>query len=123
MPAATPIQHRASTVVGDNGTGNYRKAKSVVATAGSLKDAVTNSAFLDGMEPEHRAETIAVLEALPADVDAAFMASLQAALDADQKIAFEWRRGEFAHEVTTDADGTVRLWLVCPHGDTFTKKS
>lgn len=120
MPAAAPIKRRAASTVGDNESGSYRQAQSVVAAAGSLKEAVVQSNFLDGLEDQHRAETIAVLEALPADVDAAFMASLREALESNAKIAFEWRHGEFAHEATTDEDGTVRLWLQCPSGDTFT---
>jgi hypothetical protein len=123
MPAASPIQRRAETAVGDSESGNYRQAQSVVAGAGSLKEAVSNSAFLDGMEPHHRTETLAVLDALPADVDQAFMASLRDALQANKRIAFEWREGAFAHEATIDQDGTVRLWLQCPRGDTFTAKS
>jgi hypothetical protein len=123
MPAASPIQRRAETTVGDTESGTYLEAQSVVAAAGSLKEAVVNSAFLDGMEAHHRTETLAVLDALPADVDRAFMASLRDALQANKRIAFEWREGTFAHEATTDQDGTVRLWLQCPRGDTFTATS
>ncbi len=120
MPAAAPIRQRVARSVGNNESGSYRQAQNVVAAAGSLREAVVNSNFLDGLEDAHRAETIAVLEALPAAVDAAFMASLRNALESNAKIAFEWRQGEFAHETTTDDDGTVRLWLQCPSGDTFT---
>jgi hypothetical protein len=120
MPAASPIQHRTERVVGNTESGSYREAQSVVATSGSLREAVVSSNFLDGFEDQHRAETIAVLEALPPEVDAAFMASLRGALEQNAKIAFAWREGDFAHEATTDEDGTVRLWLQCPHGSSFT---
>ncbi len=120
---AEPIKTKTERVVGNSESGSYREAQSVAGRAGSLKEAVEISNFLDGFEEHQRREVLAVLEALPADVDAAFMASLRGALDANKKIAFQWREGAFAHEATTDADGTVRLWLQCPRGDTFTEKS
>jgi hypothetical protein len=123
VPTLEPIQQRTQSAVGNTGSGSYRQAKDVVAAAGSLSEAVENGHFLDGLDEEDQAEARAVLDALPADVDQSFMASLRDALANDKKIAFGWREGAFAHEATTDPDGTVRLWLQCPDGRTFTNRA
>ena len=119
MPAAESIQERTTEALGNNAHENYAEAKRIVAAAGSLREAVENGNFLDGLQDDHQAEARAVLDALPADVDAAFMASLRTALDGNKKIAFKWEEGEFAHEARTHTDGTVQLVLQCPNGETF----
>ncbi len=75
------------------------------------------------MSDEDKREIIAVLNALPADVDRAFMASLRDALDNNANISFKWANhpeGGFDHSASTRSDGTVELMLRTPPGDTLT---
>jgi hypothetical protein len=116
MPTAPDIEARTEATVGSPALKTYDKAKAIVRESKTLKDAVEKGHFLDGLE--NADEALAVLDALPANVDAAFMASLNAALDGNQNIAFRWREGAFAHEAT-ESGGTVTLWLQCPNGATF----
>ena len=62
-------------------------------------------------------EVHAVLAAVPASVDRAFMASLHAALNENRKIVFKWEEHRdltFEHAVQTDGDTSV-LTLRTPH--------
>jgi len=118
MPMYREMADRTEMIHGDSAY--YQEAQEVVAGAGSLKEAVVGSRILDGLDEEQKQEVVAVLEAMPAEVDAAFMASVRDALAANQKYVFKWREGEFAHERIVESDGTLTLWLVCPDGRTFT---
>jgi hypothetical protein len=118
------VTHRAAETVGAPGTSSYAQAQSVVAGASSLSDAVEQGNFLGPMTEAEQAEVRAVLEAIPAEVDAAFMDSLRAALANGDTIAFVWNahpEGGFDHNSSTDSEGTIVLELRTPPGNTFTQ--
>jgi hypothetical protein len=125
MPAARRVQARTEEAVGTPGSANYQQAQSVVASAASLKEAVENGNFLGASGDEaYLAEVRTVLEALPAEVDRAFMASLRDALTRGAKIEFVWLEhpdGGFDHSSSTSDEGAVVLVLRSPRGDTFTQ--
>jgi len=123
MPAEKRVRTRTEETVGDSGSTSYQRAQSVVAEATSLKDAVEAGEFLGPMSDKDKREVSAVLNALPSDVDLAFMASLRGALDNNANIAFKWAKhpeGGFDHSASTRSDGTVELMLRTPSGDTLT---
>lgn len=123
MPVAPRVEQKSDVILGAPGTEPYRQARDVAAAAATLKGAVENSGLLAELTPAEEQETRAVLEAMPANVDSAFLASLRRTLNADKKAEFRWRQGSWAHEVENDPNGTVRLWLQSPPGDTLLKKS
>ena len=123
MPAEKSVKKRAEETVGDSGSRSYQRAQEIVPGVTLLKDALRISKFLDPMNDVDKREVGAVLNALPTDVDLAFMASLRDALDNNANIAFSWSKhpkGGFDHSVATRSDGTVVLMLRTPPGDTLT---
>ena len=99
----------------------YRNAQQVVAAAASVRDAVERTAILDGFTPAEATETLAVLDALPAAVDAAILAALRSALAREVPGRFEWHEGAFIELRTWEEPGSGRLHivLVSPPGQTF----
>jgi hypothetical protein len=89
----------------------------------SLREAVEQGeqgSFLSGMDVDDQEEVRAVLRALPADVDSAFMESLRSALASGSPIAFDWREHDgFDHSTETDAEGRTVLVLRTPNGRNF----
>jgi hypothetical protein len=124
MPTAPAIKHQVNRAVGDPDTGSYRQAQTIVIEGIGLAEGIEAGGFFEGMSEAHQTEARAVLAALPADVDQAFMASLRRALDAGAKIEFLWEDSgddsTFGHRSESGADGTIILVLVTPHGSKFT---
>ncbi len=117
MAAYASVSARTDETLGNPGSASYEQARSVVADATSLKEAVEAGEFLGPMSPAHQQEVRGILEALPPDVDRSFMTSLRGALDDNARIAFSWDahpEGGFDHSTATRPDGTVDLMLRTP---------
>jgi hypothetical protein len=119
MPGSARVEATTEAAVGTPGSTNYAQAKTHVTAQMSIRDTVEHPRFLGTMTNKEKREIRAVLRAVPPDVDRAFMTSLSDALDHNARIEFEWRKGDFGHEVTTQGD-TVHLVLVTPDGRNFT---
>ncbi len=117
MPASARVVTKTEQAVGNPQAASYQTAKNVVAGASTLSAAVEAGHFLDDLGDEDKKEVRAVLAAVPASVDRAFMASLHAALNENRKIVFKWEEHRdltFEHAVQTDGDTSV-LTLRTPH--------
>ena len=117
MPASPRVAAQTTRAVGNPESGSYLTAQKVVAGASTLSAAVETGNFLEGLSEEDKKEVRAVLAALPAGVDRAFMASLHAALNEGKRIEFKWeelRELRFEHAVMTTGDTAV-LTLRTPH--------
>jgi hypothetical protein len=117
MPASARVVTKTDQAVGNPQAASYQTAKDVVAGAATLSAAVEAGHFLDGLSADDQKEVRAVLAAVPASVDRAFMASLHAALSENRKIVFKWeelRDLTFEHAVQTEGDTSV-LTLRTPH--------
>jgi hypothetical protein len=119
MPGSARVEATTGAAVGTPGSANYAQAKTHVTAQMSIRHTVEHPRFLGTMTNKEKREIRAVLRAVPPDVDRAFMTSLRAALDRNARIEFEWRKGEFGHEATTQGD-MVHLVLVTPDGRNFT---
>ena len=123
--AAVVVLGNLSDMLADADADDYTTVRSAVEAAETVRDAVERVGILDQHPDRVVVEARAVLDAIPAAVDAAILAALENAFERGVPVALEWvpvdsatievRLSEEPH-----GDGVrVRIGFVSPDGNTF----
>jgi hypothetical protein len=120
MPAAIVVIPRANGALGAPEGGTYQAAQDAVTGANSLREAVENGNLLDGLDEDIQREALAVLDALPAEVNQGVLDALRRAFASGSAVEVAWEEVEpeagISHRVEPGDGGTVRITLITPHG-------
>ena len=117
MAAAGTITDSANPVLSTPAAAAYIEARTKVHAAPNLKAAIDSTGMLAHASPEQVVHAHHVLDQMPADVDAGFMADLKGAMDAESVVVVEWElhpTGGYDHS-KTEVGATVTLVLRTPY--------
>jgi hypothetical protein len=117
MAAAGTITGSANPVLRTPAAAAYIEARTKVHAAPNLKAAIDSTGMLAEATPVQVVHAHQVLDRMPADVDAGFMADLKGAMDAESVIEVVWEEhptGGYDHS-RTEVGVTVTLVLRTPN--------
>ncbi len=112
-----------NAMLGGGNRADYERARSALADADSVQEALEAVGILDGLDDDVALEARALLDALPASLDESIIAALESAFERDVPALIEWVEGEslavMISEEPHGGDVRVRIAFVSPDGSTF----
>jgi hypothetical protein len=123
LMAASAMIPALNTMLGGGNRGAYESARSALADADSVQDALEAVGILDELDDDVAVEARALLDALPASLDESIIAALESAFERDVPALIEWVEGDSLAVMISEephGDGVrVRIAFVSPDGSTF----
>jgi hypothetical protein len=121
--AASAMIPALNTMLGGGNRTAYESARSALADADSVQDALEAIGILDDLDDDVAVEARAVLGAIPVAVDESIIAALESAFERDVPALIEWVEGDsLAVMISEEPHGDdirVRIVFVAPDGSTF----
>jgi len=121
--AAAAMIPALNTMLGGRDRGAYERARSALADADSVQEALEAVGIIDDLDDDAAVEARALLDALPASLDESIIAALESAFERDVPALIEWVEGEsLAVMISEESHGDgvrVRIAFVSPDGATF----
>ena len=112
-----------NTMLGGRDRSAYERARSALADADSVQEALDAVGVIDDLDDNAAVEARALLDALPVSVDESIIAALESAFERDVPALIEWVEGESLAVMISEephGDGVrVRIAFVSPDGSTF----
>jgi len=121
--AAAAMIPALNTMLGGRDRAAYERARSALADADSVQEALEAVGVLDDLDDDAAVEARALLDALPVSVDESIIAALESAFERDVPALIEWVEGESLAVMISEEphgdDVRVRIAFVSPDGSTF----